>query len=266
MRILISNDDGIEAEGIWILAREIANRGHHTIIACPMRQQSGMSHALTIGKPIEVKRIDRDPKIEAWAIDGSPTDCVKIFLESMCHWELQREHSTKFNREIPYEKDRQPMPDAVLSGINHGSNLATDVLYSGTVGAALEGFIHELPSMAVSLKNESEMSFESVAKIAADFFESTLQKSSKPFLYNLNFPDKLHEEKIVFTRLGRRDYVNAFRKTHDDLGRTFFEIKGEVYDTDGSEGTDLHAISEGLISVTPLHIDPTDYSHIKEEI
>lgn len=262
MRILISNDDGIEAEGIWIIAREIASRGHQTIIACPMRQQSGMGHALTIGRPLEVKKIDRDPNIEAWAIDGSPTDCVKIFIESMCHWDLQREHSEKFGREIPYAKERQPMPDAIVSGINHGANLATDVLYSGTVGAALEGFLHDLPALAVSMKHDSEIPFEFAAKIAIDFFEKSLQKNSKPFFYNLNFPDKLRDERIVFTRLGRRDYVNAFRKTHDDLGRTFFEIKGEVYDTDGSEGTDLHAIEQGLISVTPLQFDLTDYSAV----
>ena len=264
MRVLISNDDGIAAAGIWAIAQEVANRGHQTIVVCPARQQSGMSHALTVGRPLEVKKIDREDKIETWSIDGTPTDCVKIYLESMCDWHLQREHSQKFNREIPYKYERDPMPDAVISGINHGPNLATDVLYSGTVGAALEGYLHELPSLAVSLETNSKLTYETAAKIAVDFFEDSLKKSTTPFFYNMNLPRELKDDQpeIKFTRLGRRDYVNAFKKITDETGRTFFQIQGESYDTDEAEGTDLYAVHRGFISVTPLQVDLSDYKKI----
>lgn len=254
MKILLSNDDGIEAKGIWALA-SVLSKDHEIIIAAPKSQQSGMSHALSIHREVEftsvgVERIielaqKHDLKlhssIEAWAIDGTPTDCVKIYLEAM-------NTSTK--------------PDAVISGINHGANLATDVVYSGTVGAALEGWLHDISSLAVSIDIKSEIAIEDAALSTAKFLrEAHLHESI--FFYNLNFPVKYKdgEAEFIWTRLGKRDYINAFKLVNNE-DKTYYRIEGEVYDIDRSEGTDIFAVDCGYVSVTPLHADMTNYKKI----
>lgn len=261
MKILLTNDDGIRALGIWSLAAVLAQK-HEVIIVAPMKQQSGMSHALSVLRQLEFLKINDEQikelmkthcpeanvekSIETWAIDGTPTDCTKIYLEAMCegNW-----------------------PDAVISGINHGSNLATDVLYSGTVGAALEGFLHEIPSLAVSLDIESEIPFELAAKETASYLENAMSnKSKKGFLYNINFPKKLKDDKVEFklARLGKRDYINAFQHHVDEHGRTYYRVGGQVYDVDRGEGTDIFAAETGYVAVTPLHADMTDYKALKD--
>ena len=249
MKILISNDDGIRALGIWSLAAVLAER-HEVIITAPMKQQSGMSHALSVLRQVEFLQLKEEQinellethcpdskinnPIEAWTIDGTPTDCVKIYLEAMCEGNY---------------------PELVISGINHGANLATDVLYSGTVGAALEGFLHEIPSAAISLDIASEISFEDTARAAVGFIEDSLKDSSNCFLYNINFPKKFKDNKLefVFTKLGKRDYINAFQMHKDEHGRTYFRVGGQIYDLDRSEGTDIFAADSGFVSVTSLH-------------
>lgn len=242
LEILLTNDDGINGAGIWALARAFKNRGHEVTIAAPMNQQSGMSHALSVLREIEYKRVDAD--CEAWAFDGTPTDCVKIYLEGMSN--------KKF--------------DATISGINDGANLATDVLYSGTVGAALEGFLHKMPALAVSRDKDSVIPFDTVAAATVDYLEKVLSAIKEPFLHNLNFPKKFRADKAEFmsTRLGWRDYINAFTSITDNDGRTYFRIGGTILDADASEGTDIHAAQNGFVSVTPLHCDTADYEAIIE--
>ena len=254
MRILLSNDDGIEAKGIWALA-SVLSKDHEIIIAAPQKQQSGMSHALSIHRQVEFKAVGVDRiielaqkhdlklhnSIEAWAIDGTPTDCVKIYLEAM-------NTSTK--------------PDVVISGINHGANLATDVVYSGTVGAALEGYLHDISALAVSLDIKSEIEFEEAARSTAKFLrEARLHESI--FFYNLNFPVKYKDDEaeFIWTRLGKRDYINAFKLMNEE-DKTYYRIGGEVYDIDRSEGTDIFAVECGYVAVTPLHADMTNYKKI----
>ena len=236
MKILISNDDGIDGEGLWAMANAL-KKDFEVVIAAPMRQQSGMSHALSIGRKLEYKRVD-NPDFETWTIDGTPTDCVKFYLEAI---------------------DTNKKICAVISGINHGANLATDVLYSGTVGAALEGYLHEIPALAVSLDVHSEIFFEQAADEAAKYFSAQIQKN-KNFFHNINFPKKFRAGYAEFktARLGRRDYINAFVTHENDDGQVFFEIRGEISDIDGSEGTDIHAVNQGYVSVTPLHFDISD--------
>ncbi|MCR5833134.1 MAG: 5'/3'-nucleotidase SurE [Selenomonadaceae bacterium] len=243
MKILLTNDDGIYADGLKAMAKTLQAHGHEVTIAAPMKQQSGMSHALSIQREVEYKKID-NPYFEAWAFDGTPTDCVKIYLEGMT--------SKKF--------------DALISGINDGANLATDVVYSGTVGAALEGYLHKIPSFAVSRDKDSVISFEEVAKAAIVYMEKVLSVHRKYFLHNLNFPKKFRADKPEWqiTRLGERDYINAFTERVDEEGRAFFRVGGTIYDIDDSEGTDIHAINCGFVSVTPLHADAADYDEIKE--
>ena len=241
MKILLTNDDGINGAGIWALAHALINRNHEVTITAPLKQQSGMSHALSVLREIEYRRFDAD--CEAWTFDGTPTDCVKIFLEGM--------------------SDAKNF-DALISGINDGANLATDVLYSGTVGAALEGFLHDLPSLAVSLDKNSELSFDTAADATADYLEKILSVTQKPFLHNVNFPKKFRAgtAEFVSTRLGRRDYINAFTSRTDDAGRAYFRIGGTICDLDAGEGTDIFAAQKGFVSVTPLHCDAADYNAI----
>lgn len=237
MKVLLTNDDGIHGAGLWALVDALKSRGHDVIIAAPFNQQSGMSHALSFLREIEYKRFDAD--CEAWTFDGTPTDCVKIYLEGMS--------SDKF--------------DALISGINDGANLATDVLYSGTVGAALEGFLHAIPSLAVSRDKNSVIPFDVAATATVDYLEKILRVQNEPFLHNINFPKNFRTGKAEFksTRLGQRDYVNAFTSRTDDEGRAYFRIGGTIFDIDAAEGTDIHAVNRGFISVTPLQSDVGDY-------
>ncbi len=241
MKILLTNDDGIDNTGIWAMARALYEQQNFDVaIAAPIRQQSGMAHAFTVHKKIEYWRV-KHPKIEAWTIDGTPTDCVKFYLEDL-------------------GKDENIC--AVISGINDGANLATDVLYSGTVGGALEGYLHDIPALAVSRDIHSDLSFDEVAKVAAKYFTDEFERG-EIFFNNINFPIKYRTDKpeFKFSRLGKRDYKNAFvRKTEN--GRTFFEIHGEIYDIDKREGTDIFAVENGYISVTPLHFDVTHHEKI----
>ena len=202
-----------------------------------------MSHALNVLREVEYKRVDAD--CEAWTFDGTPTDCVKIYLEGM--------------------SDAKNF-DAVISGINNGANLATDVLYSGTVGAALEGYLHAIPSLAVSRDKNSVIPFDAVADLTLDYLEKILRVMSKPFLHNVNFPKKFRTAtpEFVGTRLGQRDYLNAFTSRTDSDGRTYFHIGGTVYDLDAGEGTDIYAVKQGFISVTPLHTDVADHAALVE--
>ena len=236
MKILLSNDDGIDGAGLWAMAHALA-KNFEVAIAAPMRQQSGMSHALSIGRKLEYKQV-HDSDFETWIVDGTPTDCVKFYLEAL---------------------DAEKKICAVVSGINHGANLATDVLYSGTVGAALEGYLHEMPALAVSIDIHSEISFEDAAVETEKFFSAQMS-TGKNFFLNVNFPKKYGERSPEFkmARLGRRDYLNAFVTHENDAGQIFFEIRGEISDVDGGEGTDIHAVNHGFISVTPLHCDITD--------
>ena len=233
MNILLSNDDGIDGEGLWAMARAL-KKDFEVAIAAPMRQQSGMSHALTLGRKLEYKRVDNSA-FEVWTIDGTPTDCVKFYLEDV---------------------DVEKKISAVISGINHGSNLATDVLYSGTVGAALEGALHDIPALAVSVDVQSEISFESVAEETAKYFLTRMHREEN-FFNNINFPKKYRAGYAEFrlARLGKRDYINPFARLMDEEGRFFFEIRGEIYDSDVAEDTDIYAVNHGFVSVTPLNFN-----------
>lgn len=221
LRILLSNDDGIEAEGIEALVRALY-KDHEVIVAAPMHQQSGMAHALTVGAPIEVAenaRLQKKYGIKALAIAGTPTDAVKIYLEALAG---------------------DAKPDLVVSGINHGANLATDILYSGTVGAAI--FADDLPKF---LDHENK----------------------KLCFYNINFPKRLKDgqAQYVFGRQGKRDYINAFKKEMK-AGKTYYTISGEIYDSDKGSATDIYATEAGFISVTPLIIDMSDYVALEDRL
>lgn len=246
MRILLSNDDGIKAVGIEALVKALHQK-HEVVVAAPMQQQSGMAHALTVGTPMEVASYTYFKEkygVEAWAIDGTPTDSVKLYLEA---------------------EAGDKVFDLVVSGINHGANLATDILYSGTVGAAMEGYLHDISAVALSLDTNSELSYDEVAKI----FSSWLEKFDvrQKYFLNINYPRFLKDgvPQYVYGRQGKRDYINAFKKEIID-GKCYYTMKGEVYDADKGSATDIYAIDSGYISVTPLITDLTDYTKLDEKL
>ena len=249
MRILLSNDDGIKAAGIEALVRAL-HKEHEVIVSAPMKQQSGMSNALTIGSPIEVARdkvLEEKYGIEAWAVGGTPDDSAKLCIEAFM------------------TKDR-PV-DLVVSGINHGANLATDIIYSGTVGAAMEGYFHDIPSFALSLDAASKLTYDEAAEIFARDLSKLMPEDGKVFLYNVNFPLFLKDglSQYVYGRQGKRDYLNAFTKEERD-GKVYFTMAGEVYDSDKGSATDIYATEQGYISITPLVADMTDYVELDQRL
>jgi 5'-nucleotidase len=249
LRILLSNDDGIKAAGIEALVRAL-HKEHEIIVSAPMKQQSGMSNALTIGTPIEVARdkmLEEKYGIEAWAVGGTPADSAKLYIEAFM------------------TKDR-PV-DLVVSGINHGANLATDIIYSGTVGAAMEGYFHDIPSFALSLDTASKLTYDEAAEIFACDLAKLMPDAGKVFLYNVNFPLFLKDglPQYVYGRQGKRDYLNAFTREERD-GKVYYTMAGEVYDSDKGSATDIYATEQGYISITPLVADMTDYVALDQRL
>lgn len=244
MKLLLSNDDGIFALGIRTLANTLAAAGHEIYVVCPDRERSATGHGLTLHDPIRAERVDSffNPGIKAWSCSGTPADCVKLGL-----WALLDE-----------------MPDFVLSGINQGSNIGTDVLYSGTVSAAMEGLIENIPSIAISVTSFTAKEFQPAAdfavKLLGDLTENPLPH---PLLLNVNVPAVNADEiaGVVLTRQGVRRYVDIFQKRVDPRGKTYYWLSGEaLQDVEQPDDlrlppdipTDVQAIRENYITVTPL--------------
>ena len=238
------NDDGIQGEGLLVLARELAGR-HDGYVCAPNKEQSGMSQALSVGVPLRVNNENIGlPVKKAFSIDGRPADCTKLALEIL----LKDKHI-----------------DMVISGINKGANLGTDVLYSGTVGAALEGYNHNVRSLAVSVSAKSAVSFEQIAKIVAEKLDCFYQTGEK-FMYNINFPLELNSDKIefVFTKQGFRRYENEFQTVVLSDGSVAYKMQGNAQDIGNDEFTDIAAVKRGCISVTPLTLERTDFVKLNE--
>ncbi len=245
MRILLTNDDGIKAEGMAALVRALAPR--HTLdIAAPAKEQSGTAHAMTVHRDIEAARYDGfgGAVREAWSIDGTPTDCVKIYLEAIAA--------------------REDWPELVVSGVNHGENLGTDVLYSGTVGGALEGYLHGISAVALSLGKDSRLAMARAAEVFARSLPWFFAQSHEAFFFNVNFPRELRHEPpdFAWAKLGHRDYVNAFDRIERD-GRLFYHIGGDICDWGNDEATDIELVGQGYITVTPISTNMTDFPFLR---
>jgi len=243
LRILLTNDDGINAPGIKALSNALRRLGEVFIVA-PDSEKSAMSQAITVHHPIRVdKHPVPHPGMEAWRVGGTPTDCVKLALEALL-------------------VDR--MPDIVVSGINLGPNLGTDVLYSGTVSAAIEGALHDLPAVAVSLDTWQMADFAPAADFAADLVEKVLKQKDLPSytLLNVNVPavSAADVQGVRITRLGQRIYENTFDRREDPRGRAYYWMGGELKDLPHKPDTDVAAVQDNYISVTPIHFDLTHYT------
>ncbi|MGI6092628.1 MAG: 5'/3'-nucleotidase SurE [Veillonellaceae bacterium] len=240
MRILLTNDDGINAPGIRALWTELATIAEVVVVA-PDSERSATSQAITVHHPIRVDRhCIENPNICGWRIGGTPTDCVKIAIESLL--------------------DKRP--DIVVSGINQGPNLGTDVLYSGTVSAAIEAALHGISAIAVSLDSWGDSDFQPAACFTKKLVGYVENNSLPPdTLLNVNVPaakEKINGVQI--TKLGIRQYDNTFDKRTDPRGRSYYWMAGKVVDSNNDEDTDIAAIKRGMISVTPVHFDLTNYA------
>lgn len=243
--ILITNDDGIYAEGIQVMSQKIFemynNRWDINIVA-PNHEQSAVGHAITMHRPLRVQpaRFMHNRDLKGWAVNGTPSDCVKLAVEAL----------------LPQR------PDLVVSGINQGGNLGTDVLYSGTVSAAVEGIILGIPSIAVSLTNPEESDFQYAAEFTAHFLPLLLENPPPPgTILNINVPPGTREEikGVQATKLSERRYRNAFQKRTDPRGKPYYWLAGSVIDNENDNGFDMGAIKNKYVSVTPIHFDITRY-------
>ncbi|EKE02972.1 MAG: 5'-nucleotidase surE [uncultured bacterium] len=248
MRILISNDDGIHAVGLRTLAERLAFE-HEVYIIAPDRERSAAGHALTLHKPLRVEEIDMGFEVAcAWETTGTPGDCIKIGISAIL----------------------EKQPDIIISGINHGPNLGADVLYSGTVSAAMEGAVLGFPSIAVSLPN-GHNGQQSDFIYTADFILKFINKIvtvnfPKKTILNINVPSIASSDiaGVRITRLGTRMYTDTYEKRLDPRGKTYYWLAGEIIETAEEDGTDITAIRNNQISITPVTFEMTHKSIMPE--
>ena len=239
MNILITNDDGIYADGIIELAKSISKIANVYVVA-PESQRSATGHAITIHSPIMVHKIDMGENIKSYAISGTPADCVKVGIEGLF---------------------KDVNIDLVLSGINNGSNLGTDVIYSGTVSAALEGFILKKPSIAISYDevNVKREIYKDASKYVVNLIENIKDKLDllNDCILNVNIPNtKIKGSKI--TKLGQRNYDNAMVEKINPFGQKYYWIGGKLMELDQDEDSDIACVKDGYISITPINIEMTN--------
>ncbi len=245
LRILISNDDGVFAEGIRTLASVAVSRGHEVTVVCPDQERSATGHGLTLHSPIRAERADElfEKEVTAWGCNGTPADCVKLALNELL----------------------EKKPDLIISGINHGPNLGTDIFCSGTVAAALEGTLDGIPSIAVSVASFQWKDFNFAGELTLDLAERTIKQNwPQKLLLNLNVPPCKKEKMgpLVWTRLSIRQYEEQFTRRIDPRGNTYFWLAGEAVKDLQSAGegpndwpSDVAQIASSSPSLTPIQPD-----------
>lgn len=246
MRVLLTNDDGIFAEGIQVLSQKMQGIAEELYIVAPDHERSATGHAITMHRPLRAEPVKflHNPHLQGWAVNGTPSDCVKLAVEAL----------------VPHK------PDLVISGINRGPNLGTDILYSGTVSAAVEAVILGLPAIAVSLTEYTNPDFTCaanfIAKLAPLVYKEGIPTGS---LLNINIPRGSREEikGVKITSLGTRRYKNIFQKRVDPRGRSYYWMGGEIVEVDEGLNTDVAVVKRKFISITPIHIDLTNYKLMK---
>lgn len=238
--ILISNDDGIHAPGIRVLAAAIRRIADVTVVA-PDKQQSAVGHAITMSTPLRVHRVEENGELFGYAVDGTPADAVKLAVRAL----------------LPNK------PDLVISGINHGSNTAISVIYSGTVSAATEGTILGIPSFAISLTTYGPADFSYAAEFAGRL-ALKIRKNGLPkgTLLNVNVPPVPASEiaGVVVTKQGKSIWNDEFESRRDPSNREYFWLKGDLMELDHDEDVDQRAVLNNKVSITPIHYDLTDYA------
>lgn len=242
MKILLTNDDGIYAEGIQTLAKVLNKRDHKIVMVAPDRERSASAHSITINDPLRAKEVEFEnlPNMKSFKVDGTPADCVKLGIEKFIDFE----------------------PDLIISGINNGGNLGYDVLYSGTVSAAIEAWMMGYNSIAVSLVVDQLKNFDLAATFIDDFLDKIeLELLPERMLLNVNVPDIIDDELDgpYIADLGSSNYVDTFEKRVDPMGENYYWLSGRIND-EFSYNTDIWAINHNKVALTPLKIELTNVS------
>ena len=242
MKILLTNDDGIDAKGLIALYDVLKDFGNTTIVA-PQFNQSTKSHSISLNTPLRTKKIEKNK----FALLGLPADCVNFAINS------------KIGKE-PF--------DLVVSGINDGANLGDDINYSGTVAAAREGFLHGINSIAISIANKKNPKYIDCSIAFKKILKKILSLKMKSFFYNINYPNiRIDQIKgIKMTKQGARAYGQKIIPKKDPRGNEYFWIGGSDLTYKAKSGSDIYAIKNGFISITPLITDYTDYEGLKLKI
>lgn len=233
MRILVTNDDGIYAKGLWTLVAALKETGE-VVVAAPDREQSAVGSSVTLHHPLRAREIEPPVSgVKSYSVEGTPADSVILALRTLIHGEI----------------------DLVVSGINEGANMGDDVLISGTVGAALQGYLNGIPSMAVSVKAVDNVHFDAAARLAV-VLTKLIAKGALPrrMLLNINLPNlPLSQIKgIELTHLGRRSYGDTIEEGHDGKRKYYWIVRGKP-EWQPQDGTDIWAVLNDRISITPLH-------------
>lgn len=238
MHFLLSNDDGYQAPGLVALADVLAELGKVTVVA-PDRDRSGASNSLTLDAPLHVKQDSRG----FYYVNGTPTDCVHLAITGL----LDKE------------------PDMVISGINSGANLGDDVIYSGTVAAAMEGRFLGCPAIAFSLASTNPDDYSVAVMVAKEIIQTVIEQANNEVLLNVNIPDVERQQiaKFATTRLGNRHKSEPAQEAFDPKGRKVYWVGPVGPEQDAGEGTDFHAIRSNQVSITPLQVDLTQHNALQ---
>jgi len=243
MRILVTNDDGILAPGIAALAAALAPLGDIDVVA-PESGQSGAAHAITFMAPLITQRVTVGGTLAGWSVDGSPADCVKLAVCELC----------------------EQRPDLVVSGINAGSNRGVDVIYSGTVAAAVEAAFIGIPSIAVSLETSAELDFPRAAVHARAIVERAIELAISPgMVLNVNIPrlDRGDPRGVKVVQQSTAPWTDTYDRRTDPRGRAYFWLTDQGDREHEEHDTDLSALRDGYVTITPLQYDLTQYAQLK---
>ena len=243
-KILITNDDGIYSRGIKLLAKTLKQIGKVTV-AAPLTEQSAVGHSITMKYPLRISKVYENGEFFGYAIDGTPADCVKMGI-----------------RNIMKEK-----PDLVVSGINHGSYVAINIIYSGTVSAAREAAIMDAQAIAISLANHKPVHLETAAKAALIVSKFVLENPlPNGVILNVNVPDIAieHVKGFLFTKQGLSKWDDYYEERMDPYGNNYYWLKGEMLNLDDKINADIIAVKNNFISITPIHFDLTEYSLLEK--
>ncbi len=244
VQILLTNDDGIYAPGLAAMERELRQLGDVCVVA-PATEQSGVGHTVTFLSPLTCNEVYEGDRRRGWAVDGSPADCVKLGIFEHC----------------------PERPDVIISGINGGLNAGINILYSGTVAAAIEGAFFGITSIAVSLEFDDHAEFEKAARIARELIEQILaQKDDQPQLYNINIPTTAISEPkgLRVVPMGVERYGEHYIKRVDPKGRPYYWATNDPPPQATDHDTDLTALAEGFVTLTPLQYDMTKQPVLNE--
>lgn len=245
MKILITNDDGVDSPGVIELAKKLSLIGEVTIVA-PDRQRSATSSALTLSHPLRVKEIHLSENIKAFSVDGNPADCVKLAVTTLLDFK----------------------PDLLVSGINHGKNTAVNVIYSGTVSGAIEGMIFNIPSIAISVANHDySYPIETAANYSLEIVKEVCKLDlPNNTILNVNVPaiDKQKIRGVKVVSLSDTIWIDKYEKRLDPFGRLYYWFAGEYAITNKDEDTDDAALEAGWVTVTPLKFEFTNSEYLKE--